>query len=133
MSTSTTDDDYGGWIAKAEQYWRNFALLYPIVFDDGALKRRAIMSLEVFDALAEYSFTLPTGAVIGKRWKRCERYPVEPKWFLGQYSPHDDPARVRIDGYEIYIREAAEEPREATQKLIEKILAARGTVAALHE
>lgn len=47
-----------------------------------------------FEALPEYSATLPTGTTPGKMWKRhdgahdpsCK----EPFWILGQYDPEDD-------------------------------------------
>ena len=47
-----------------------------------------LLSREDFDALPEYSCTLPTGVTIGKRWKRREPYGAEPAnaaWFLGTY------------------------------------------------
>jgi len=46
----------------------------------------ALMNRPDFDALPEYSCSVPTGVVIGKRWKRGEPY-VGPRdtWFLGEY------------------------------------------------
>lgn len=47
-----------------------------------------------FDALPEYSATLPTGTTPGKRWRRhdgahdpsCNK----PVWMVGEYDPEDD-------------------------------------------
>ncbi|WP_152338585.1 hypothetical protein [Pseudorhizobium banfieldiae] len=47
-----------------------------------------------FEALDEYSATLPTGTTPGKRWRRhdgaydpdCEN----PFWLIGEYDPDDD-------------------------------------------
>jgi hypothetical protein len=51
-----------------------------------------------FDALDEYSATLPTGTTPGKRWKRHDgaydrAFIVaggKPKWMIGEFDPDDD-------------------------------------------
>lgn len=47
-----------------------------------------------FDALSEYSATLPTGTTPGKMWKRHDGAHdpacTEPFWIIGQYDPEDD-------------------------------------------
>ena len=56
------------------------------------------LTREEFDALPEYSATLPTGTTPGKRWKRhdgaFDREFIaggrKPKWMIGEYDPHDD-------------------------------------------
>lgn len=58
-----------------------------------------------FEALGEYSATLPTGTTPGKKWKRhdgaydpaCDK----PVWIIGEYDPEDDgtgPA-IKINWY----------------------------------
>jgi hypothetical protein len=50
-----------------------------------------------FDALNEYSCTLPTGTMIGTRWK-CGRpyHGLRTAWYLGEYVPCDLPGQVGI-------------------------------------
>lgn len=39
-----------------------------------------------FDDLLDYSCSLPTGVIVGKKWKRRVPYRGEPyEWFLGEY------------------------------------------------
>jgi hypothetical protein len=45
------------------------------------------LSRKEFDALPEYSFSNPTGVIIGKQWKRKS----EDRWFLCEYVLSDDP------------------------------------------
>lgn len=77
-----------------------------------------------FDALPEYSCSLPTGTTIGTRWKRNEdafapeprrsvAYAEEriagvfPDWWMGQYVELDPPHphRVGITWHKIKIKE----------------------------
>lgn len=48
-----------------------------------------LLTKREFDALAEYSCTVPTGVVVGKKWKRREPYrtdnDIPPTWYLGEY------------------------------------------------
>lgn len=73
-----------------------------------------------FDALPEYSCSLPTGTTIGKRWKRNETaycaepvalHPFDgtvvrepPRWILGEYVAHPNPALVGIRWLRIAIK-----------------------------
>ena len=48
----------------------------------------AIMDREYFEALYEYSCSLPTGTFVGKRWKRNSHQfnPRHPDvWYMGEY------------------------------------------------
>lgn len=55
------------------------------------------LTQEEFDALAEYSCTIPTGTTIGTRWKRGEPYHgPRSAWYLGEYVPCDKPGCVGI-------------------------------------
>lgn len=60
-----------------------------ILVDD----KHAIMDRADFDGLLEYSCSIPTGVVIGKRWKRREPYrlddPRPAAWWLGEYAQLD--------------------------------------------
>lgn len=52
----------------------------------------AVMDQEAFNALPDYSCSLPTGTTIGKRWKRRRDYHDETKgWVMGEYVTHRDP------------------------------------------
>lgn len=47
----------------------------------------AILTRKEFNDLPEYSLSLPTGTIIGKRWKcRTYGYPTE-TWIMGEYTP----------------------------------------------
>jgi hypothetical protein len=71
-----------------------------ILIDD----KHAIMSQKDFDALPEYSCSLPTGTFIGKRWRRREPYTSTPThWFLGEFIEINDPENVGIRWREILI------------------------------
>ena len=53
----------------------------------------AIMDAVDFDAMAEYSCSLPTGPKIGKRWKCCHPFfdDGQPKtWWLGEAVPDSE-------------------------------------------
>ena len=58
-----------------------------------------------FDALPEYSATLPTGTTPGKRWKRHDGLfdptCTDPKWMIGEYDPIDDGkgSTIKINWY----------------------------------
>ena len=70
-----------------------------------------------FDALLEYSASLPTGVIIGKRWKRyVRRLKEDPaqvadllNWRIGKYTREsvDYPGEVDITWYFPEIVEAA--------------------------
>src|SRR5512144_2765652 len=114
MSTTTTDDR-DGWVARAEQHWKDFRRMYPI-YTDGP---RAIMSLETFDKLDDYSLTLQTGAIVGKVWRRREPYVDNERnvFYLGEYAVHPtDNTLVRVVWREIWLQQEGE-PRRATAQL----------------
>jgi len=64
-----------------------------VVSDD-----EAVMDLAYFDALAEYSTSLPTGTFVGKRWKRRVPYATTMPgvWYLCEYVEHIDPGLVGV-------------------------------------
>jgi hypothetical protein len=66
-----------------------------VVSDD-----EAVMDVAYFDALLEYSSSLPTGTFVGKRWKRRVPYVVTPGvtpvWYLCEFVEHLDPELVGI-------------------------------------
>jgi hypothetical protein len=49
-----------------------------------------------FNKLLEYSFTIPTGTIIGKQWKKGVPYDNPTKWYLCEYIEHEDPNKVGI-------------------------------------
>lgn len=49
-------------------------------------KDTVIMDQAYFNALLNYSASLPTGTYIGKRWKRnADSYERSATWFMGEY------------------------------------------------
>lgn len=62
-----------------------------------------------FDALPEYSCSLPTGTTPGKRWKRedgahdfaFKSQGGRPRWVIGEYDPQDDGSTptIKINWY----------------------------------
>lgn len=62
-----------------------------------------------FNALLDYSASLPTGTTIGKQWKRRNDYYDESKgWRLGEYVEHPNPDLVGIRWRDIEIVPAAD-------------------------
>lgn len=67
---------------------------------------KTYVTREEFDALPEYSCTVPTGTAIGKKWKRHTPYRrpdscIRPThncghWFMGEYVRDPDPEMVGI-------------------------------------
>jgi hypothetical protein len=66
---------------------------------------RIRMLAEEFTRLSDYSATLPTGATIGKRWRRLEgcfdtafkQAGGKPRWIIGEYIRHPtNPGLVRV-------------------------------------
>lgn len=49
-------------------------------------EKHAVLTQVELDALPEYSFSLPTGTVPGKQWKRK----VASDWWLGEYGKIDE-------------------------------------------
>jgi hypothetical protein len=72
------------------------------------------LTLEEFKALPDYSCSVPTGVVVGKRWKRHQPYVRRGAcladehncghWLLGEYVGDDE--RVVIEWYAIVVRYA---------------------------
>lgn len=52
----------------------------------------AFLTQEEFDQLPEYSLTLPSTTIIGRKWK-CKD---DIRWLLGTYVNHSDPTKVGI-------------------------------------
>lgn len=56
------------------------------------------------DELPEYSCTIPTGKIIGKKWKRDinfslygqKRGTTLPDWYVCEYVKHEDPGLIGI-------------------------------------
>lgn len=68
------------------------------------------MDQDQFDALLEYSTSLPTGKGIGKQWKRREPPFGDPcRWLMGEYVGCDEPGMVGIEWSEVEVLT----PREA--------------------
>ena len=67
----------------------------------------AVMSLETFRKLPEYSCTLPSGVYEGKMWRRREPYSPEvfgvTKWYLMWYGPSEDPLQCSINHRQILL------------------------------
>lgn len=57
-----------------------------------------------FEALPDYSCSLPTGTTIGKQWKKRKNYYDESKgWVRGTYSKQLEPDLVAITWENIWI------------------------------
>lgn len=61
-----------------------------------------------FDQMPDYSATIPTGAFVGKMWKRKEPYcgthaDGSVKWFVGHYTDHPDKTKVGIRWYDVQL------------------------------
>jgi hypothetical protein len=52
-----------------------------------------MISTREFDALPNYSASLPTGQTIGKQWKRF----TDEGWFLGEYVESLKPGCIGIE------------------------------------
>jgi len=62
-----------------------------------------------FDDLSDYSCSVPTGVVIGKRWKRRRDYYDESKgWYIGEYV-QDGPEHAKVKWYKPLIMTPDEE------------------------
>jgi len=72
----------------------------PSRFDIEIDAEHALMTKVVFDELAEYSSTLPTGVYEGKMWRRKLR---EDKWLLAWYGPCDKPGHCSINTRKILL------------------------------
>ena len=67
-----------------------------------------------FDSLPEYSFTLPSGTVTGKRWKADRNWHRKfswidgPDWVIGEYGEITDD-EIKIHWYKPYILNETEQ------------------------
>jgi hypothetical protein len=61
----------------------------------------AIMSECDFNRLSEYNWSKPTGAYLGKMWKRF--FDLEKDWFLFWYGNSDIEGYVRVNSRKIVI------------------------------
>ncbi len=64
-------------------------------------EKYAVMDLEVFEELLEYSYSNPTGKYLGKMWKGKQAG----RWFLFWYDKDADPAYLAIPNREILLIE----------------------------
>lgn len=76
------------------------------------------MTVREFEALPEYSSTLPTGTTPGKRWRRedgvYDRAFIarggKPVWVVGEYDPNcpADAKTIKVSWYRPFFRVKAE-------------------------
>ena len=65
---------------------------------------KVYLTQQEFDALYDYSCSIPTGTTIGKKWKRRNDYHDASKgWMQGEYVPCEEEGRVGIDWREIVV------------------------------
>lgn len=73
------------------------------------------------ETMPKYNTTLPTETTPWKMWKRDAhvldrralrgtRLTIDPKWFVGQYYPIDDPDRIGIRWFEVVLLEGPMPP-----------------------
>lgn len=85
---------------------------------------RAVMTPDVFEALDDYSCTLPSGAIINKRWRARHPYVYQTdgsnEWWLGEYAEHqaDQENLVSIIWRKIWLRFPDGEVARATNGAI---------------
>lgn len=60
-----------------------------------------VISRKDLAVLLEYSCTIPTGTIIGKRWRRNVHFGtrIDPEWMIGEYIEDPDPKMVGIKWY----------------------------------
>lgn len=67
---------------------------------------RERLSRRAFEALREYSCSIPTGVAVGKVW-RCDRNfgtGKDPDWCIREYVRHPtDPSRVTVETREVEV------------------------------
>ena len=64
------------------------------------------MTEQGFMKLKEYSCSIPTGVVIGKRWRRnvtAFMGGLKPHWVVGEYGPHEDPKKAAILWHDVEV------------------------------
>lgn len=65
---------------------------------------RALVPYGVFLHMDDYSCTLPSGAFVGKRWKRHVPFGGPGYWMMGEYTDDPDPNMIGIKWREIDIQ-----------------------------
>ena len=83
-----------------------------ILVDD----RHAVMTRATFDALADYSSSVPTGVYAGKMWRR-RRWIGKDEWLLCWFapSPSEIPGRFSINHRSILLVDAVAAPSPAAE------------------
>jgi hypothetical protein len=74
---------------------------------DGSYAR---MSLKTFEALKDYSWTMPTGVYPGKMWRAFNS--DLNTWWLRWYGEHEDPKLCRNHQREIIVEWTFSNPKE---------------------
>ena len=82
------------------KHWRQ-PPLESIAIDD----THALMTTATFNALSDYSLSIPSGVYEGKMWRRHDNLRT---WLLMWYGPADDPDKCSINHRVILI---ADEPK----------------------
>ena len=115
-------------VAKWERHWKDFIEQHAMAIDE----KRATVTLTTFNKLDDYSCTLPSGAILGKVWKRHEPFGSPGTWILGQYTEHADPEKLRITWRDLYVlHPLTGEPEVATDDNIDAMNASKKSVEAL--
>lgn len=101
---------------KEEQRWVQFARDHEIKLERSG---PAVVSYKTFQALDEYSCSLPSGVVVGKMWRRHEG----DRWVLGLYGAGPDQDTCRIHWYPLHVRHPSALPvvEPATDKYLAAI------------
>ena len=63
-----------------------------------AKREEVVISREDLAALLEYSCSIPTGTVVGTRWRRDLKFGTghEPEWVICEYVEDPDPKMIGI-------------------------------------
>ena len=84
------------------------------------LDEKVYLSEKEFNALSDYSCSIPTGTTLGKRWKRDLNAPrrfhrvepdAPPNWCMGEYVPDTDPKFVGIRWRKIIVVKGKLDPK----------------------
>lgn len=59
-------------------------------------EKTAVMEPADLAELPEYSWSLPTGTTIGKRWKRSGTHTSHDGWWMGEYAAHPEADKTAI-------------------------------------
>ena len=78
-----------------------------------------VLSRDEFNALPEYSCSLPSGTIVGKRWRAnrhsgtlygwgpARRCPAHPNWWMGEYYDIGSETRIGIRWTRIVLADEA--------------------------